>query len=133
MVTGLTYNFVNPSTDYQNGIDWHLDWGASQFVTKTVQVGAVGYFYQQLTADGGQAPFLGETLSRMNWAANRFHLPGRAAARLSQFQGLWRIRRPEPGRRLECLGDVGLLAERGDAATGKKASYDYQIERAVPG
>ena len=28
-VTGFTYNLVNPSTNYQNGIDWHLDWGAS--------------------------------------------------------------------------------------------------------
>jgi len=65
VVTGLTYNFINPSTDYQNGVDWHLDWGASQFVTKTVQVGAVGYFYQQLTADRGAAPFLGENLSRI--------------------------------------------------------------------
>jgi hypothetical protein len=26
-VTGLTYNFVNPSTDYQNGLDWQFDWG----------------------------------------------------------------------------------------------------------
>jgi hypothetical protein len=25
VVTGPTYNFVNPSADYQNGIDWHLD------------------------------------------------------------------------------------------------------------
>jgi hypothetical protein len=57
VVTGLSYNFVNPSTD--------LDCGASQFVTKTVQVGAVGYFYQQLTADRGAAPFLGENLSRI--------------------------------------------------------------------
>jgi hypothetical protein len=65
VATGLTYNFVNPSTDYQNGIDWHLDWGASQFLTKTVQIGAVGYFYQQLTADRGAAPFLGEKLSRV--------------------------------------------------------------------
>jgi hypothetical protein len=24
-VTGFTYNFVNTSTNYQNGIDWHLD------------------------------------------------------------------------------------------------------------
>jgi hypothetical protein len=65
VVTGLTYNFINPNTDYQNGIDWHLDWGASQFVTKTVQLGAVGYFYQQLTADRGAAPILGENLSRI--------------------------------------------------------------------
>ncbi len=65
LVTGLTYNFFNPSTDYQNGVDWHVDWGASQFVTKTVQIGAVGYFYQQLTADSGAAPFQGEFLSRV--------------------------------------------------------------------
>jgi hypothetical protein len=31
---GLTYNFINPSTQYQNGIDAHIDWGASQFLTK---------------------------------------------------------------------------------------------------
>jgi hypothetical protein len=60
-VTGLTYNFVNPSTGYQNGIDWHVDWGASQCVTKTVQLGAVGYFYQQLTADRGAAAFWEKT------------------------------------------------------------------------
>jgi hypothetical protein len=53
VVTGLTYNLVNPSTNYQNGIDWHFDWGASQFLTKQFQVGLVGYFYRQLTADRG--------------------------------------------------------------------------------
>jgi len=58
VVTGLTYNLVNPSTGYQNGIDWHLDWAASQFLTKQVQVGLVGYFYDQLTADRGCAPIL---------------------------------------------------------------------------
>jgi hypothetical protein len=52
-VTGFTYNLVNPSTGYQNGIDWHLDWGASQFLTKTLQIGAVGYVYNQVTADRG--------------------------------------------------------------------------------
>jgi len=33
-VLGLTGNFENPSTNYTNGIDFHLDWGASQFLTK---------------------------------------------------------------------------------------------------
>jgi hypothetical protein len=65
VVTGLTYNLVNPSTNYQNGIDWHVDWGASQFLTKTWQVGAVGYFYQQLTADSGCAPILCPFKSRI--------------------------------------------------------------------
>jgi hypothetical protein len=57
-VTGFTYNLVNPSTGYQNGIDWHLDWGASQFLTQTLQVGAVGYVYNQITSDRGCSPSL---------------------------------------------------------------------------
>ena len=55
-VTGLTYNLINPSTNYQSGIDWHLDWGASQFVSKQVFFGAVGYFYEQISPDTGCAP-----------------------------------------------------------------------------
>ena len=65
VVTGLTGNFTNPSTNYTNGIDWHADWGASQFVTPTIHVGAVGYFYQQLTPDQGAAAFLGANESRV--------------------------------------------------------------------
>jgi len=57
-VAGLTGNFKNPSTDYTNGIDFHLDWGASQFLTKQLQVGVVGYVYDQLTPDTGCAPQL---------------------------------------------------------------------------
>jgi hypothetical protein len=56
--TGLTGNFENTATNYTNGIDWHLDWGASQFMTKQFQVGLVGYFYQQLTPDSGCAPII---------------------------------------------------------------------------
>jgi hypothetical protein len=65
VVSGVTYNLKNTQTDYQNGIDWHLDWGASQFLSKQVFVGAVGYVYQQLTADTGQSPILGEFKSRV--------------------------------------------------------------------
>jgi hypothetical protein len=63
-VTGLTYNFRNTETDYQNGIDWHLDWGLSQFLSKQMHIGAVGYFYQQLTADSGAPTMLGDFKSR---------------------------------------------------------------------
>ncbi|MET0669919.1 MAG: transporter [Xanthobacteraceae bacterium] len=52
-VGGLTYNFKNPDTDYRNGVDFHLDMGASQFLSKQVMVGLVGYAYQQLTGDSG--------------------------------------------------------------------------------
>src|SRR5262249_22528509 len=33
-VLGFTANMLNQSTQYQNGVDMHLDVGASQFVTK---------------------------------------------------------------------------------------------------
>ena len=64
-VTGLTYNFENPDTNYRNGVDWHLDWGASKSLSKQLFVGAVGYVYHQLTADSGAAAFLGDNISRV--------------------------------------------------------------------
>jgi hypothetical protein len=65
VVTGLTYNFINPSTQYQNGVDWHLDWGAAQFINKAVFIGAAGYVYQQITADSGAGDLLGPFESRV--------------------------------------------------------------------
>ena len=64
-VAGLTYNFVNPHIDYQNGIDAHLDWAVSKFVTKQFHIGVVGYAYQQLTADSGAGATLGDFKSRV--------------------------------------------------------------------
>ena len=52
-VAGLTYNLTNTSTNYQNGVDFHLDWGASQFLSKQFFVGAVGYLYNQISCDSG--------------------------------------------------------------------------------
>ena len=64
-VAGLTYNFKNQDTQYQNGIDFHLDWGASQFLSKQVFVGLVGYVYQQVTDDFGACPILDGFRSRV--------------------------------------------------------------------
>jgi hypothetical protein len=58
-VAGLTYNFINPSTDYQNGVDFHLDWGASKFLTKQWQIGLVGYFFNQISCDSGAGDKVG--------------------------------------------------------------------------
>src|SRR5262245_10397503 len=62
---GLTYNWTNPSTNYKNGIDFHLDWGASQFLSKQFFLGAVGYVYQQLTGDSGSGDRVGAFESRV--------------------------------------------------------------------
>src|ERR1700704_974911 len=64
-VAGFTYNLKNQDTQYQNGIDFHVDWGASQFLSKQLFVGLVGYLYQQVTDDFGQHPILGGFRSRV--------------------------------------------------------------------
>jgi hypothetical protein len=64
-VAGFTYNLTNTSTNYQNGIDFHLDWGASQFLSKQLLVGAVGYVYDQVTGDSGSGDRVGPFESRV--------------------------------------------------------------------
>jgi hypothetical protein len=43
----------------------HLDWGASQFLSKQLQVGLVGYFFNQLSCDSGSGNRLGCFESRV--------------------------------------------------------------------
>jgi hypothetical protein len=62
---GFTYNFENTHTQYQNGVDMHLDLGASKFVTKQLQIGLVGYAYQQLSCDTGAGNRVGCFESRV--------------------------------------------------------------------
>ena len=64
-VAGLTYNLENPFTNYQNGVDFHLDWAASQFLSKQVFVGPVGYVYDQLSCDSGPGDRVGCFESRV--------------------------------------------------------------------
>ncbi len=53
VVAGFTYNLENPSTNYQNGVDFHVDWAASQFLSKQFSVGPAGYFYDEIGCDSG--------------------------------------------------------------------------------
>jgi hypothetical protein len=65
IVGGLTYNFENGDTHYRNGVDSHIDWAASQFLSAQVHVGVAGYFYYQLTGDSGSGATLGDFKSRI--------------------------------------------------------------------
>jgi hypothetical protein len=64
-VLGFTYNMTNPDTQYRNGVDMHFDWGASQFLTKQLQIGLVGYVYNQLSCDSGAGDRVGCFESRV--------------------------------------------------------------------
>jgi hypothetical protein len=92
-VTGFTYNLVNPSTGYQNGIDWHLDWAASQFLTKTLHVGVVGYAYDQITPDRGCAAILCPFESRTVGIGPQLGIiiPGTSMQTYLNFKALWDV------------------------------------------
>jgi len=64
-LAGLTYNWENWHTDYKNGVDSHLDWAASRFVTPNWEIGVAGYIYYQLTGDSGSGAVLGPFKSRV--------------------------------------------------------------------
>jgi hypothetical protein len=64
-VLGFTYNFLNQPTQYQNGVDMHLDWATSKFITKQWQIGLVGYVFNQLSCDSGAGDRVGCFESRV--------------------------------------------------------------------
>jgi hypothetical protein len=59
VVTGFTFNYLNNSTQYQNGVDMHIDWGTSHFFTKQVLAGLVGYVYKEIGCDSGTGDRVG--------------------------------------------------------------------------
>ena len=72
---GFTYNFENTeSQDYKNGIDMHLDWGVSQWISKTTMFGVAGYLYYQLTDYTYRPIQLGRAPRAFPW---RFSVEGR--------------------------------------------------------
>jgi hypothetical protein len=58
-VLGFTFNYLNNSTQYQNGVDMHLDWATSHFFTKQVLAGLVGYVYKEIGCDSGTGDRVG--------------------------------------------------------------------------
>ena len=64
-VAGFTYNFRNTYTDYKTGVDFHLDMGASKYLTDALFVGPVGYLYQEVGCDSGSGDKFGCFTSRV--------------------------------------------------------------------
>ena len=78
-VAGFTYNFKNPDTQVQSGIDFHFDWSAAQFLSKQVFVGLVGYAYQQVSDDTGGSHFLVVSDSGFSEWVHRSAIPSPSA------------------------------------------------------
>lgn len=50
---GITINAVNTATEYQSGDELHFEWALNQHLPFGLSAGVGGYFYQQVTDDGG--------------------------------------------------------------------------------
>jgi hypothetical protein len=51
--TGITFNGENHATDYKNGTEFHFEGAIDQHFSEAFDVGIVGYYYDQLSADTG--------------------------------------------------------------------------------
>ena len=120
-VAGFTYNFKNPDTQYQNGIDFHVDWGISQFLSKQFFVGLgriwIPTDHRRLRSESAARRIPVPRLRHR--PAGRVAVSGRRHAGISQPERLWRICRREPAVGVECLADVRDLSngshQHGDA------------------
>jgi hypothetical protein len=130
-VAGLTYNFVNPATQYQSGIDVHLDWGASRYVTKQLQIGLVGYLYNQASCDGGSGDRVGCFQSRVASAGAQLYHPHGRARRQRERQGLQGVRRREPSGRLEPVAHLCAVTGRSRVGAFDAADTAHLREVAI--
>ena len=99
-VAGLTYNFLNPSTNVRSGIDSHLDWGASKVIGEHWEAGIAGYVYYQLTGDSGSGNLVGPYLSQVGGIGPQlsylFDVDGKSASvNLRAYKELWSDNRPQ--------------------------------------
>ncbi|GJE14329.1 hypothetical protein FOHLNKBM_5403 [Methylobacterium longum] len=65
VVPGVTFNWINPATQYLTGTEFHLEWSASKYLSQELSVGMVGYFYNQLTGDSGRGDRIGPFKGRV--------------------------------------------------------------------
>lgn len=63
---GITYNFENTATDYQSGMELHLDWAIGKDFGNGLTLGVVGYNYRQLTPDSGAGATLGDFMGSVD-------------------------------------------------------------------
>ena len=126
---GFTYNFENEHTQYQNGVDMHLDWGASKFVSTEVLLGLVGYAYQQISCDSGAGDRVGCFKSRVFGAGPQIGviIPMATTAGLPEPERVQGVRSGAPPVRLEYLAHLCDLAGPADAERAAAAAQDQEV------
>ena len=62
---GMTFNAINTATEYQSGDELHFEWALNQHFPIGLAAGVGGYYYQQVTGDGGSGDKIGPFRGRV--------------------------------------------------------------------
>ena len=65
LAVGATFSQENAATQYKTGDEFHLEWAATQYLSKEFSIGAVGYFYRQFTPDSGAGAVFGQFMGQV--------------------------------------------------------------------
>lgn len=86
---GLTLNAINEATSYQTGAELHFEWVLNQHFKNGLAAGVGGYFYQQVTADGGAGALLGPYKGRVAAVGPLLSYTFKAEAQQVTVSGRW--------------------------------------------
>jgi hypothetical protein len=115
-----TYNFVNPYTQYRSGIDAHLDWAISPYLTEKLHT-ALGGFRSRVAGAGPQIGFFFPVADRDGYLNLRGYYEFDAKNRLEGWTAYVTFSveaaerkpgEPRPARPSRFRADVGRRAPR---------------------
>jgi hypothetical protein len=104
---GYTINFENHSTDYDSGDELHVELALIQHLPWGLSIGLVGYYYDQVTDDRGDATvFLGGFQGRVFGGGPMLGWMFKLGERQAGISGRWYH---ESGARNRLEGDIGFV------------------------
>ena len=86
---GITVNAINTATNYQSGAELHVEGALNQHFPFGLAVGVGGYYYQQVTADGGSGDIVGPFRGRVAAVGPMLSYTLKAGAQAVTLSGRW--------------------------------------------
>jgi hypothetical protein len=86
---GVTVNAINTATDYQSGAELHVEGALNEHLPFGLAAGVGGYYYQQITPDGGSGNKIGAFRGRVAAIGPLLSYTLKAGAQEITLSGRW--------------------------------------------
>lgn len=86
---GITLNMINTATDYQSGEELHFEAALNEHLPFGLAAGLGGYYYQQITPDGGSGDKIGAFMGRVAAIGPLLSYTFKAGAQELTLSGRW--------------------------------------------